>query len=444
VSSGGDTSVLLGSGFGDDTGGGIFCLDAGVLEQLDRLSTTGLAVRDGQLARLLRSNAERGYGSELLLYDSRGVKRYLRLDELSDPHDVLFTKEGFVVVSTSTNTVLWLSEVGEVVRSWKAPGEGDAWHLNSLADDGGRLIASAFGRFQSHRQWAFEETRGVGFVFDLATGEDILTGLWCPHDPHRLEEGWIVCNSAGREVVELDEKGASVRRLQLDGWARGLAVDDKTLFVGESASRTADGAYAESAAIVVVDRDTWRVEERVRVPCRELYDLVLAPRTLLGGIRTAFRTNPLRVAEHDQAELFAEAGIGRPLRLWATGEPLPPESCRVGIEASPPACLSAGTVVDVECLVENRGDAILVSAAPNPVHLSYRWARDNVALPIEGLRSVLPQAVPPFARVACRLALEAPSAAGDYTLVITLVQEQVRWFDEADERNGVTYRIRVT
>jgi len=46
--------------------------------------------------------------------------------------------------------------------------------------------------------------------------------------------------------------------------------------------------------------------------------------------------------------------------------------------------------------------------------------------------------------LACRLALEAPSAAGDYTLVITLVQEQVRWFDEADERNGVAYRIRVT
>lgn len=438
-----DMPVLLASGFGDDTGGGIFCLDGGELEQLDRLSSTGLAVHDGQLARLLRSN-ERGYGAELLLYDARGIKRYLRLDELTDPHDVLFTEEGFVVVSTSTNTVLWLSEAGDVVRRWKAPGEGDAWHVNSLVDDGGRLFASAFGRFQSHRQWAFEETRGRGFVFDLATGEDVLTGLWCPHDPYPLADGWIVCNSAGREVVELDVKGETVRRLQLDGWARGLAVDDDMLFVGESASRTADGAYAESAAIVVVDRDSWRVEERVRVPCRELYDLVLAPRTLLGGVRTAFRTNPLRVAERDQADMFADAGIGRPLRLWATGEPLPPESCRVAIEASPPGRLGAGTVLEVECLVENRGDVILVSAAPNPVHLSYRWVLDGGAPPIEGLRSVLPQALPPSARVACRLTLEAPPTLGDYTLVITLVQEQVRWFDEADQANGVAYRIRVT
>ena len=31
-----DMPVLLASGFGDDTGGGIFCLDGGELEQLDR------------------------------------------------------------------------------------------------------------------------------------------------------------------------------------------------------------------------------------------------------------------------------------------------------------------------------------------------------------------------------------------------------------------------
>jgi Glycosyltransferase len=159
VTSASESPVLLASGFGDDTGGGIFSLENGQLEQLDRLSSTGLAVQDGQVARLLRSSTERGYGSELLLYDARGIKRYLRIDELADPHDVLFAEGGFVVVSTTTNTVLWLSESGEVVRRWKAPGEGDAWHLNSLGRIDDRLIVSAFGRFESHRRWAFEETR---------------------------------------------------------------------------------------------------------------------------------------------------------------------------------------------------------------------------------------------------------------------------------------------
>ena len=150
---------------------------------------------------------------------------------------------------------------------------------------------------------------------------------------------------------------------QLDGWARGLALGDEFLFVGQSASRTEEGAYGDAAAIVVVDRDSWRIEEHVPMPCREIYDLVLAPGELLEGFRTGFRTNPLRVAEGDQADLFADAGISRPHRLWATGDPLPAEACRITIEATAPHRLAAGTVIEAECLVENRGDAILVSAA---------------------------------------------------------------------------------
>ena len=443
MTSASESPVLLASGFGDDTGGGIFSLENGQLEQLDRLSSTGLAVQDGQVARLLRSSTERGYGSELLLYDARGIKRYLRIDELADPHDVLFAEGGFVVVSTTTNTVLWLSESGEVVRRWKAPGEGDAWHLNSLGRIDDRLIVSAFGRFESHRRWAFEETRDRGFVFDLETGEELLGGLWCPHDPHKVNDGWIVCNSAACELAEFDERGKLLRRLALDGWARGLALGDEFLFVGQSASRTEEGAYGDAAAIVVVDRDSWRIEEHVPMPCREIYDLVLAPGELLEGFRTGFRTNPLRVAEGDQADLFAEAGISRPHRLWATGDPLPAEACRITIEATTPQRLAAGTVIEAECLVENRGDAILVSAPPNPVHLSYRWLANGGAAPIEGLRSVLPEALPPSVRRSCRFGLEAPPRPGVYTLVITLVQEGVRWFDEVDKENALASRVQV-
>jgi hypothetical protein len=74
------------------------------------------------------------------------------------------------------------------------------------------------------------------------------------------------------------------------------------------------------------------VLERIPVPSREIYDLVPAPPALVEGVRSGFRTNPLRVAEADQADLFTEAGV-RPVRLWATGEPLPPEACRARIEA---------------------------------------------------------------------------------------------------------------
>jgi hypothetical protein len=155
------------------------------------------------------------------------------------------------------------------------------------------------------------------------------------------------------------------------------------------------------------------------------------------GVRRGFRTNPLRVAEADQADLFAQAGVW-PVRLWATGEPLPPEACRARIQAEVPDELPAGSVLALDCLVENRGSAILVSTPPNPVHLSYRWNPPAG----EGLRSSLPDAIPPATTRRCRLTLETPPP-GDYTLAITLVQEQVRSFDELDDENALVRRVRL-
>jgi hypothetical protein len=97
-----------------------------------------------------------------------------------------------------------------------------------------------------------------------------------------------------------------------------------------------------------------------------------------------------------------------------------------------------------ECTVTNKGSAILVSAPPNPVNLSYRWLERPPGAPLtEGLRSPLPRPLPPEGAAECRLALEVPAVSGGYTIRVTLVQEQVRWFDEVDSRNGWTVRVRV-
>ena len=230
------------------------------------------------------------------------------------------------------------------------------------------------------------------------------------------------------------------RRTALRGWTRGLAVSDDFLFVGESATRKPGGAYGEAAGIVVVDRASWEVVERIPLPCREIYDLALVPPSIVEGVRTGFRTNPLRVGERDQADMFAEVGV-RPARLWATGDPLPAEACRIDIEADVPDELPAGSMLNVECVVENRGSAILVSAPPRPVHVSYRWEPGD-GVP-EGVRSVLPEALPPGLRRISRFALATPDTPGDYVLRVTLVQEQVRWFDELDPTNAWSQPVRI-
>lgn len=350
--------VLLASGLGDDTGGGLFAYDGRAVEQVDRVSTTGLYVAGDRLIRTLWCSSDIGVVGELLIYDRCGIERYYRIDALSDPHDVLWDGEHFVLVSSSTNSILWISPSGEVARRWQAPGEGDVWHLNSLLLKDDELLVSAFGRFSHHREWSGIKKDRAGFVLNLTTGEDVITGLSCPHHPRYVDDAWIVCNSATGELLQIDPGTQEVsRRLQLRAWPRGLAFSETAIFVGESANRQAAGTDA-SASIAVVSRQDWTVLDRLILPCREVYDLVLARRSLLEGVRRAFRTNPLRVAESDQHTLFSQLGV-QPARLWAIGDPLPKESCRVRVEADVPDALDADSLIDLPCTVENMGSAFL-------------------------------------------------------------------------------------
>ncbi len=427
--------MLAVSGLGDeDSGGGLFVFD-GELERIDWLSTTGLHTTGDVFLRLL-------WGPDLLVYDRRGVARYLRLDELSDPHDVTVDGDRIVVVSTGRNEILRYTPSGELAERWSPGGEGDAWHLNNLHTTGGRLVCSAFGRFDGDRAWAEPGARdGAGVVFDVASGETVLTGLTAPHNPRRLADGWLVCNSGTGEVLELADDGSPRRGVELGGWTRGLTDLDGLLAVGVSARRKAN-TPGETASLAVLDRASLEELERIPFPCREIYDVALVPASFVDGFRRGLRTNGRVEGELVQASMFEAVGV-EPLRLWATGEPLPPEAMRSRITVEVPGSLRAGARELLACTVQNDGGAILTSAPPNPVSLSYRWydGRDAVS---EGDRVPLPHALPPGAPVAIDLALAVPLESGKYRLSISLVQEHVAWFDEVDPRNGLSGAVDVS
>jgi hypothetical protein len=430
--------ALLVSGFGDKSGGGTYVVRHGEAKQLDALSSTGLAVANGRVARLLRSATEL-YGSEMLVYDEGGIERYIRLDAIVDPHDILWDGSYYVVASAAANSIFWLSPSGDVVRRWQAPGEGDAWHLNSLLLDEGRLHAAAFGRFERHREWSLHKDTASGFVFDVETGKEVISGLSYPHHPRRIGDSWVVCNSGMRELLELECDGTILRRFDLASWTRGLAVTQDVFYVGESVLRGGDGATA-TASIAVVSRDDWRLRDRIPLPCEEIYDIVLAPDALVEAVLRGFRTNPVRTAERDQLALFDELGV-RPARIWATGDALEPDACRVGLTATLPEELAVNSWHEFECQVDNLGAEFFVSAPPHPVHISYRWLRDGEAE--EGTRSRLPRAIPPRGGLVCRVGLVAPSKPGTYDLRLTLVQEGIAWFDDLDSRNALTQPVRI-
>jgi hypothetical protein len=434
-------AAIVATGFGDrDTGGGAFVVEHGAVRRIDWLASTGLAVdaAGARVARLLRDTGEAG---ELLISDGRGIELYRRVDGLHDAHDVIWHDDGLVVSSTSANALLWLGPGGERRRTWTAPGTGDAWHLNSLTVQDGRLLACAFGRFERHRGWTVPgASEGRGFVFDVDSGEVVLHGLTRPHDPFRLDGRWAACDSGTRSVVVFEDDGRTIaERVSLDGWTRGVALDDAHVYVGLSVHRgEADGA---TASIAVLDRATLRLRAQLPVSCREIYALAAVPAPLVAGLERGFRTNALRAADDDQHALFRAAGV-EPVRLWASPDPLPPEACRAELRLELPPAMCAGDDVALPWTLRNTGGAILHGAHPYPVRLGWRWFdATGTALVSDGGRCDLPHAVAPGQSASGVLRISAPAGTGRRVLRVAPVQEHVRWFDDADPRYGVAGEV---
>lgn len=430
--------------FGDrDTGGGAFVLDGDQLRRVDWLASMGLAVdaERGRLARLPRDAGDAHGPGELLVSDTRGIELYRRVDALVDAHDAVWLDGELVVASTSSNSLLWLGAGGDVTRTWTAPGSGDAWHLNSLVVDDGRLLACAFGRFERHRGWAAPgAARGRGIVFDVESGETVVDGLSCPHTPFRLDGRWAVCDSADDALVVLDD-GRVVERVDLGGWTRGAAVVGDWVYVGVSARRQKDASGR--AAVVVLNRATLAEVARVPVPAREVYALAATPAPLVEGLERGFRTNAARVDDADQLALFRSVGV-EPELLWAVSDPLPERACRTTLEAELPAALEGGESVEVAWALTNHGGAVLPIAHPHPVHVGARWFAADGTVIAQHERAHLPRSVPPGETVRGTITLTAPPGDAPHLLRLAPVQEFVRWFDDVDPGNGAAGQVTVT
>jgi hypothetical protein len=127
-------------------------------------------------------------------------------------------------------------------------------------------------------------------------------------------------------------------------------------------------------------------------------------------------------------------------------EPLAPRSLRAAFEADLPRRLTAGETTVVRCVVANHSDVVYASAPPHPVELCYRWYDANGGIVGAGtwVHTALPRPLGPGGRLDTFARVTAPAAAGDYTLAMTLLQENVAWFDDVDPANGVRGVVTVT
>jgi hypothetical protein len=245
--------------------GGLVCLNEGQPVILDKLDSTGL-YQDGEtFYRFIRSR------QSIVGYDVTGVKFLLKLPYSKDVHDIRLIDSQFVCVSTGYNAIQWFDPLGNLIKTWRADGERDAWHLNCLCQAQDRLFVSAFGEFEKHREWMGK--RNTGFLLDLATNIKVLTGLSGPHHPRYIDGLWVVCESHAQKL-SIHRGEEHLCDIQLDGFTRGLVWDDHYLYVGESADRKA-AVVREFSYITVIKREEWRVVDRLLVPFPEIYDLFM-------------------------------------------------------------------------------------------------------------------------------------------------------------------------
>jgi hypothetical protein len=98
----------------------------------------------------------------------------------------------------------------------------------------------------------------------------------------------------------------------------------------------------------------------------------------------------------------------------------------------PVALMSAKEVAEVGVKVANHGKQLWVGDIYRPVRFSYHWLDSAGAmLNIPNLRTSLPDGgIVPGQSLNAEMLVEAPDCAGTYTLVLTLVQESVLWFED--------------
>ena len=197
-------------------------------------------------------------------------EEYSLSDDSADIHDILFDGDNVFVVHTETNEVIQYDDEFREVRKYGLGGEVDSSHVNSVAVYDGRLIASIFGRFSTHRGYK-GFSKGAGEVIDLETGETLVSDLSQPHSLSTHEGDLFLCNSETSEVYRYTNYKLT-QKVKLPSYPRGLYVSGDEIYVGLSRSRNVSDSD-QCAGVAVLDKSRLNIKRVSYIPFDEIYDI---------------------------------------------------------------------------------------------------------------------------------------------------------------------------
>ena len=200
---------------------GMFLFHQGAIHRITRGSVTGLWIENDRLfyAHVFHDHLRIGR------FDEKGETSWIVNTQVGDIHDIRYFEGKLLAVSTVTNEICVVAETGRLTERSPFPGTGDAWHLNCLDAWNGRLVISAFGEFDWHRQWK-GNYKGQGIVVDAKTREVLWRGLSQPHSPRMLPDGTkCICDSQAQKL--LVDKSGEIHAVEFPGkYPRGLSFGD--------------------------------------------------------------------------------------------------------------------------------------------------------------------------------------------------------------------------
>lgn len=233
----------------------------------------------------------------------------------------------------------------------------------------------------------------------------------------RAQQNPITPESIAREITKYDAEDAA----RVSEWVR---------------ARASLGQATES--LVAIYREAIRDFRAVLPPSWERERKATADflQDIAPFSNTFYLPEQLRSARREALFMRQTVECLAPLMKMDRLEPEERQQIKLLHLAAPPTVF-AGEVFKAILELQNTSSRLLASFPPHPVHLSYHWLNaDRSELPhTEGLRTHLSPPLPPKGEYRYAVTVRAPEEPGCYFLRVTLVQEQVAWFDDA-ERGG--------
>lgn len=243
-------------------------------KMIDDVSTTGICFNDEMFVRSI----QRQEFSELQFFHKDGRFHTTIEQDISDIHDLLLIDNSLYVVSTGSNELVCYGLQDGTRSRYKFPGNGDAWHLNCLDVWNGEIVVSAFGEFSEDRGYK-GKTQKSGFVFELGTQKKLYTNLSQPHSPKNFDGHGYICDSETKRLLVF-RNGELTTEINFDAYTRGLFITDQCIYMGLNNSRNVINTES-TASIVILDRTTLEVINRIYLPINEIYDIKLIEKTQL-------------------------------------------------------------------------------------------------------------------------------------------------------------------